>query len=108
MTKLSGSRSLKEGDSVNLTCINGCDGGHLSSVFTWFKNGDPIHEGPEGPVLYLSNISSTNSGNYTCSLKAQRERISEVINIDVECKYRTQNGINDPLELNNAVTQIPR
>ncbi|XP_027140720.1 B-cell receptor CD22 isoform X3 [Larimichthys crocea] len=81
LAKLSGSRSFKEGDSVNMTCTNSCDDGHRSSIFTWLKNGEPIHE---GPVLYLSNISSTNNGNYTCSLKTQRATPSEVINIDVE------------------------
>ncbi|KAE8283231.1 hypothetical protein D5F01_LYC18632 [Larimichthys crocea] len=81
LAKLSGSRSFKEGDSVNMTCTNSCDDGHRSSIFTWLKNGEPIHE---GPVLYLSNISSTNNGNYTCSLKTQRATTSEVINIDVE------------------------
>ncbi|TKS91985.1 B-cell receptor CD22 B-lymphocyte cell adhesion molecule [Collichthys lucidus] len=81
LAKLNGSRSFKEGDSVNMTCTNSCDGGHRSSIFTWLKNGEPIHE---GPVLYVSNISSTNTGNYTCSLKTQRATTSEVINIDVE------------------------
>lgn len=87
MTKPDGNGTIKEGDSVTLTCINGCDGGNLSSVFTWFKNGELINE---GPVLYLSNMSSTNSGNYTCSLKTHTGTTSGVINIDVECEYWTQ------------------
>ncbi|XP_054463923.1 B-cell receptor CD22-like [Anoplopoma fimbria] len=68
-----------EGDSVNLTCRNVCDD-NLSSAFTWFKKGEPIDE---GPGLYLSNMSSTNSGNYTCSLKTHTGTVSGVINIDV-------------------------
>ncbi|KAA8582598.1 hypothetical protein FQN60_003829 [Etheostoma spectabile] len=81
VTKPNGNRTAKEGDSVNLTCRNGCDGGNLLSTFTWFKNGEPI---TEGPTLYLSNMSSTNSGNYTCSLKRHTAASSGVIHIDVE------------------------
>lgn len=87
MTKTNGNGIMKEGDSVNLTCINGCDSGGFSSCFTWFKNGDPINE---GPILYLSNISSTNSGNYSCSLKTQRGTTSGVIHINAECEYWTE------------------
>ncbi|XP_051797204.1 B-cell receptor CD22-like [Acanthochromis polyacanthus] len=64
-----------------MTCVNSCDGGNISSVFTWFKDGESINE---GPVLYLTNISSTNSGNYMCSLKVHRGATSRVIHIDVE------------------------
>uniref|UniRef100_A0A8C4HBG4 Ig-like domain-containing protein n=1 Tax=Dicentrarchus labrax TaxID=13489 RepID=A0A8C4HBG4_DICLA len=74
-----GGKTMNEGESVNLTCINSCD--DLSSAFTWFKSGEPFSE---GPVLYLSNMSSTNSGNYTCSLKSHTGTTSGVINIDVE------------------------
>ncbi|XP_044038555.1 basement membrane-specific heparan sulfate proteoglycan core protein-like [Siniperca chuatsi] len=81
VTKPNGNGTTKDGDSVSLTCINGCDGGNLSSVLTWFKNGEPINE---GPVLYLSNMSFTNSGNYTCSLKTHSGTTSAVITIDVE------------------------
>ncbi|XP_040917574.1 B-cell receptor CD22-like isoform X2 [Toxotes jaculatrix] len=80
---------MKEGDSVNLTCINSCDGGNFSSAFTWFKNGEPINE---GPVFYLRNISSTNSGNYTCSLTTHKETTSGVINIDVEYGPKNTSG----------------
>ncbi|XP_038557087.1 sialic acid-binding Ig-like lectin 13 isoform X2 [Micropterus salmoides] len=75
------SGTTKEGANVNLTCTNSCDGGNLSSAFTWFKNGELTNE---GPVLYLSNMSTTNSGNYTCSLKTHSGATSAVINVDVE------------------------
>uniref|UniRef100_A0A3B4YYX8 Ig-like domain-containing protein n=1 Tax=Seriola lalandi dorsalis TaxID=1841481 RepID=A0A3B4YYX8_SERLL len=55
-------KTMKEGDSVNLTCINSCDGGDLSSAITWFKNGKLLNQ---QSVLFLNKISSTNSGNYT-------------------------------------------
>lgn len=85
-TRPDGVRATEEGDSVNLTCVNVCD--KHSSAFIWFKNGEPINE---GPVLYLNNVSSTNSGNYTCSLRRHTET-SGVLNIDVECEYETQDG----------------
>ncbi|XP_040918970.1 B-cell receptor CD22-like isoform X2 [Toxotes jaculatrix] len=87
-TKTNGNRTMKEGDSVNLTCINSCDGGDPSSAFIWFKNGEPISE---GPVFYLRNISSTNSGNYTCSLKTHKETTSGIINTDAE--YAPKNTV---------------
>uniref|UniRef100_A0A8C9YVM2 B-cell receptor CD22 n=1 Tax=Sander lucioperca TaxID=283035 RepID=A0A8C9YVM2_SANLU len=83
VTKPNGNRTTKEGDSVNMTCRNSCDGDNLLSTFTWFKNGEPI---TEGPTLYLSNMSYTNSGNYTCSLKTHTGTTSGVIHIDVECE----------------------
>ncbi|KAK5599709.1 hypothetical protein CRENBAI_016744 [Crenichthys baileyi] len=73
--------AIKEGDSVNLTCINGCDDEDASSLFTWFKDGEAINE---GPVLHLSNVSSKHSGNYTCSLKNQKGTTSGVARVDVE------------------------
>uniref|UniRef100_A0A3B4UEM8 Ig-like domain-containing protein n=1 Tax=Seriola dumerili TaxID=41447 RepID=A0A3B4UEM8_SERDU len=74
-------KTMKEGDSVNLTCINSCDGGDLSSAITWFKNGKPLNQ---QSVLFLSKISSTNSGNYTCSLRTHEGATSGVISLDVE------------------------
>lgn len=87
MTKTNGNGAIKEDDSVNLTCLNGCDSGGFSSTFTWLKNGEPMKE---GPILHLSNISSSDSGNYSCSLKAHRKPTSGVVIIDVECKYWTK------------------
>ncbi|XP_037332769.2 B-cell receptor CD22-like [Pungitius pungitius] len=76
-----GIRATKEGDSVNLTCMNAFDDRRPSCAFTWFKNGEPINQ---GPVLYLSNLSSKNSGNYACSLKGHPQKTSGVVNINVE------------------------
>ncbi|XP_034567711.1 sialic acid-binding Ig-like lectin 14 [Notolabrus celidotus] len=81
INKPNGGGKTKEDDSVNLTCISACDGSNTSSTFTWFKDGELLNE---GSVLHLSNMSITNSGNYTCSLKTQPGTASRVINIDVE------------------------
>lgn len=90
VTKPHRNGTIKEGDSVNLTCMNSCDSGNFSSAFTWFKDREPIHK---GPMLNLSNISFTNSGNYTCSLTRHKRTTSGVININVECEYWTQDHI---------------
>ncbi|XP_062263237.1 myelin-associated glycoprotein-like [Platichthys flesus] len=77
----SGHGATKEGDSVNVTCRNGCDGADASSAFIWLKNGERIQEGPS---LYWRNISLLNSGNYSCSLKGHSGTTSGVVNINVE------------------------
>ncbi|KAI9514818.1 hypothetical protein NQZ68_031008 [Dissostichus eleginoides] len=81
VTNPDGNRATQEGDSLNLTCTHSCDGGNLSSAFTWFKNGEHINE---GSILYLSNMSSENTGNYICSLKTHTGATSGAIYIDVE------------------------
>lgn len=85
VTKRNGEGTIMEGDFVNLTCVNSCDGRNLSSAVTWFKNGKPVNE---DPVLYFSNIYSQNSGNYSCSLTAHKGTTSKVTNINVECEYK--------------------
>ncbi|XP_071386631.1 B-cell receptor CD22-like [Centroberyx affinis] len=79
--KPNGEGIMKEGESVNLTCVNGCDGGNHSSAIAWFKDGEPFNE---GPVLYIHNMSSTSSGSYACSLKKHTGTLSEVVSIHVE------------------------
>ncbi|XP_007556418.1 B-cell receptor CD22-like isoform X1 [Poecilia formosa] len=73
--------TMKEGDSVNLTCKNRCDGEEGSYGYSWFKDGEAINE---GPVLHLTNVSSKHSGNYTCSLKMTNGTTSGVAHVDVE------------------------
>ncbi|XP_067332264.1 B-cell receptor CD22-like isoform X1 [Channa argus] len=98
VTSTNGNETIKEGDSVNLTCINRCDRDGLSSAFTWYKNGEAIYE---EPVLYFSNISSANSGNYTCSLNMLRGTTSGVVNIDVEyAPKNTSVSVTPSTELN--------
>lgn len=76
---------MKEGESVNLTCNNSCDGGEGSSAISWFKDGEHINE---GPVLHLNNLTSTSSsGSYACSLKNDPGTLSGVVHVSVGCKY---------------------
>ncbi|XP_043955943.1 sialic acid-binding Ig-like lectin 12 isoform X2 [Gambusia affinis] len=73
--------AIKEGDSVNLTCKNRCDGEEGSYGYSWFKDGEAINE---GQVLHLTNVSSKHSGNYTCSLKMKNGTTSGIVQVDVE------------------------
>ncbi|XP_071250607.1 B-cell receptor CD22-like [Salvelinus alpinus] len=68
---------IKEGDCVNLTCMNNC-----SSAVMWFRNGKPLQE--ESSTLYLCDISFQDSGNYSCSPKHHNRPLSEVIKVNVE------------------------
>ncbi|XP_024920588.1 B-cell receptor CD22-like isoform X2 [Cynoglossus semilaevis] len=73
-----GNKVITEGDNVKLTCIIGCKD---HSHFQWYKNGHPIIEGPS---LYWNNISSNNSGNYSCSIKTHPQATPGVVSINVE------------------------
>ncbi|XP_029364621.1 carcinoembryonic antigen-related cell adhesion molecule 6-like isoform X2 [Echeneis naucrates] len=75
--KSNGNGPMKEGDSLNLTCVNNCN----NSAVSWYKDGNAI---VEGSTLHLLNISSINSGTYSCSLTGLSETTSGGINIDVE------------------------
>ncbi|KAK6312344.1 hypothetical protein J4Q44_G00180080 [Coregonus suidteri] len=68
---------IKEGDCVNLTCMNNC-----SSAVMWFKNRKPLQE--ESSTLYLRDISFQDSGNYSCSPKHHNRPLSDVIRVNVE------------------------
>ncbi|XP_036414649.1 cell adhesion molecule 4-like [Colossoma macropomum] len=80
MIRLSGNGTLKEGDSVDLTCAVNCS---LSSPqFVWFKNRERLPE--SGSVLHLPALTVWNSGNYSCALKNYEAVTSEMISLDVE------------------------
>ncbi|KAL7835808.1 hypothetical protein SRHO_G00281550 [Serrasalmus rhombeus] len=80
MIRLSGNGTLKEGDSVNLTCAVNCS---LSSPqFVWFKNTEHLPE--SGSVLHLPALTVRNSGNYSCALRNYENFTSEMISLDVE------------------------
>ncbi|XP_037389766.1 uncharacterized protein LOC108415505 [Pygocentrus nattereri] len=80
MIRLSGNGTLKEGDSVNLTCAVNCT---LSSPqFVWFQNTDRLPE--SGSVLHLPALTVRNSGNYSCALRNYETFTSEMISLDVE------------------------
>ncbi|XP_023265811.1 B-cell receptor CD22-like, partial [Seriola lalandi dorsalis] len=69
VTKTNGNGAMKEGDSVNLTCKESCDGGDLSSAFTWFKDGKAIN-GPKntsGSARPSTEVEASSNITLTCS-----------------------------------------
>lgn len=78
--------TIKEGESVRLTCTSNCTGARQS--FAWFKDGGPVRGGDE---LVLTSASPSDSGNYTCSLSNHPGTTSAVVRVDVECEHVKQN-----------------
>ncbi|KAG9259529.1 carcinoembryonic antigen-related cell adhesion molecule 2-like [Astyanax mexicanus] len=73
-------KTLKEGDSVNLTCAVNCS---LSSPqFVWFKNNQRLPS--SDPVLHSSALIVEDSGNYSCALKTNEAVRSEIVTIHFE------------------------
>uniref|UniRef100_A0A3B3QYU4 Ig-like domain-containing protein n=1 Tax=Paramormyrops kingsleyae TaxID=1676925 RepID=A0A3B3QYU4_9TELE len=84
ITSSAGSRTLTEGDSVNLTCdTESCS---LSqSEFTWFKDNQPITE--TRPTLLFNPVSYHHTGKYSCALKGYRGTLSNPILLLLQCEY---------------------
>ncbi|KAG9283829.1 carcinoembryonic antigen-related cell adhesion molecule 2-like [Astyanax mexicanus] len=75
LTGLPESETLKEGDSVNLTCAVNCS---LSSPqFVWFKDNQRLPS--SDPVLHLPALTVEDSGNYSCALKTNESVRSEIV-----------------------------
>ncbi|XP_066534325.1 carcinoembryonic antigen-related cell adhesion molecule 2-like [Hoplias malabaricus] len=79
MSSSSGDRTLKEGDSVNLTCAVNCT--PSSPQFVWFKNGERLPE--SGSILHLLTLTVGDSGNYSCALKTDESVRSEPVQLNI-------------------------
>ncbi|XP_060756609.1 uncharacterized protein LOC132867655 [Neoarius graeffei] len=86
LIRLSGNGTLKQGDSLNLTCDVTCT--HSSSQFMWSKNNELLNT--SGPVLHFPALTVRDSGNYTCTWKTNEASGSETINLHVEGKNPDQ------------------
>ncbi|KAB5532831.1 hypothetical protein PHYPO_G00124680 [Pangasianodon hypophthalmus] len=82
LIRLSGNGTLKQGDSLNLTCDVNCT--HSSSQFVWSKNNEQLNT--SGPVLHFPALTVRDSGNYTCTWKTNEVSGSETISLQVEGK----------------------
>ncbi|KAF5900970.1 myeloid cell surface antigen CD33-like isoform X1, partial [Clarias magur] len=78
--RLSGDGTLKQGDSLNLTCDVNCT--HSSSQFVWSKNNEQFNT--SGPVLHFPALTVRDSGSYTCTWKTNRASGSKTISLQVE------------------------
>ncbi|XP_047664571.1 uncharacterized protein LOC113658008 [Tachysurus fulvidraco] len=80
LIRLSGNGTLKQGDSLNLTCDVNCT--HTSSQFVWSKNNQSVNT--SGPVLHFPALTLRDSGNYTCTWGSGETPGSETISLHVE------------------------
>ncbi|XP_053343341.1 uncharacterized protein LOC128513816 [Clarias gariepinus] len=80
LIRLSGTGTLKQGDSLNLTCDMSCT--HSSSQFVWSKNNEQLNT--SGPVLHFPALTVRDSGNYTCTWKTKETSGSKTISLQVE------------------------
>ncbi|KAM9431833.1 uncharacterized protein Hap1MRO34_002972 isoform 1-T2 [Clarias gariepinus] len=80
LIRLSGNGTLKQGDSLNLTCDVTCT--HSSSQFVWSKNNEQLNT--SGPVLHFPALTVRDSGNYTCTWKTNETSGSKTISLQVE------------------------
>ncbi|XP_047664534.1 B-cell receptor CD22-like [Tachysurus fulvidraco] len=80
LIRLSGNGTLKQGDSLNLTCDVSCT--HTSSQFVWSKNNQRLYT--SGPFLHFPALTLRDSGNYTCTWGTGETSGSETISLHVE------------------------
>ncbi|KAF5887697.1 myeloid cell surface antigen CD33-like isoform X1, partial [Clarias magur] len=80
LIRLSGDGTLKQGDSLNLTCDVNCT--HSSSQFVWSKNNEQFNT--SGPVLHFPALTVRDSGNYTCTWRTNETSGSKTIRLQVE------------------------
>ncbi|XP_053343340.1 uncharacterized protein LOC128513815 [Clarias gariepinus] len=80
LIRLSGNGTLKQGDSLNLTCDVNCT--HSSSQFVWSKNNEQLNT--SGPVLHFPALTVRDSGKYTCTWKTKETSGSKTISLQVE------------------------
>ncbi|XP_047664560.1 uncharacterized protein LOC113658033 isoform X6 [Tachysurus fulvidraco] len=79
LIRLSGNGTLKQGDSLNLTCDVSCT--HTSSQFVWSKNNQSLNT--SGPVLHFPALTLRDSGDYTCTWGTGETSRSETISLHV-------------------------
>ncbi|XP_048876248.1 B-cell receptor CD22-like isoform X4 [Brienomyrus brachyistius] len=78
--------TIREGDSVKLTCDT--DSCSLSqSEFTWFKDNQTLPEAQS--TLHFSPISYHHTGKYSCALNGKKVTVSDEVNIIVESHFNT-------------------
>ncbi|KAM9431867.1 cell adhesion molecule CEACAM2-like [Clarias gariepinus] len=103
LIRLSGNGTLKQGDSLNLTCDVNCT--HSSSQFVWSKNNEQLNT--SGPVLHFPALTVRDSGKYTCTWKTKETSGSKTISLQVEGGYRVNYPDNPICAVRGFSVSIP-
>ncbi|KAF4076174.1 hypothetical protein AMELA_G00227280 [Ameiurus melas] len=80
LIRISGIGTLKQGDSLNLTCDVKCT--QSSSQFVWSKNNERLNT--SGPILHFPAVTVRDSGNYTCTWETKETSGYKTISLHVE------------------------
>ncbi|XP_048876164.1 uncharacterized protein LOC125746328 isoform X2 [Brienomyrus brachyistius] len=81
MTSSGVNGTLREGDSVNLTCDTGnCS--HSQSEFTWFKDKQLLSDTQS--TLQFDPVSYHHFGKYSCALKGHTETVSDAFILNAQ------------------------
>ncbi|XP_068586042.1 uncharacterized protein [Cebidichthys violaceus] len=84
---------FKRGEAVTLTFTTECTFHQLE--VTWFRDGHALPY--TGPSLHLSPLKAEDSGNYTCGLKNNVGKLSQVYSLNVEAEEEGTSSVVDTL-----------
>ena len=79
-------QSVKEGDSVTLTCKSSCSLPE-QTTFIWYRETQRITDRTVNQ-LHLRSIRSSDTGNYRCGVTGHHHLISPAVHLNVECEYK--------------------
>ena len=77
------SHTLREGDSVNLTC--NVTAGFPKPQLRWSRNGEKLNEGSS--VLLLREVSEKDAGRYTCEATNAGGSTDQHVQINVQSRF---------------------
>uniref|UniRef100_A0A3Q3K3Y5 Ig-like domain-containing protein n=1 Tax=Monopterus albus TaxID=43700 RepID=A0A3Q3K3Y5_MONAL len=80
ITSSTGETAVTKGQTVKLHCTARCTFHQLEVA--WFRDDNALSE--TGPALQLRNLMAKDSGNYTCALKTNINRRSQLYSLHVE------------------------
>lgn len=80
--KINGEKTVKEGDTLNLTCS--FDQFH-QSLLVWTKlDSTSIINGTRAASLIINNVTAEDSGQYMCTAQHQNTTLTEMVNVTVQ------------------------
>lgn len=91
---ITGETTVKEGDSLNLSCTVES---FPPSVISWNKSGKEnnllkdnltdLQEVNGRGTFFILNMTAEDAGLYTCTVKYLNQTLTKVVNVTVICKY---------------------